>query len=158
MTSIFHESTTATGHADCEGWPPEDQATWCALFDPADPKAWQRWSRRRQKPWSRPRQYKVARVYTRYLACVRRHGFSEAITPNGVQVFVEELEQTGTPRTVHGHICALKSVARLLHPGRDWSFLNQTCSNLGRVAQNTPKKRTRVHWSTPATCTVPARR
>ena len=141
MTSTLYESTTAVVHVDCKTWPVKDQHTWCALFDPADPKAPQRWSRRRQKPWSRSRQYNVARIYTRYLACVRRQGLTVAITPKGVRTFVEEIEQTCSTQTVHSQLCALTSMARLLDPDNDWSFLDKTCRNLGQVARNTPKQK-----------------
>ena len=139
--TVVYETTSQNVAADCASWPEAEQAVWRALFDPDDPETFRRWARRREKPWSRPRQYNVAGVYTRYLRCIRACGLLEAIHPEGMRAFVAELQARCRPHTVHSHVCMLASLAHLLHPDDDWRWLTDTCRNLGRIGQNTPKKK-----------------
>ncbi|MBK1669524.1 hypothetical protein CKO28_15905 [Rhodovibrio sodomensis] len=139
--TVIYETTSEGVASDCASWPEAEQAVWRALFDPDDPETFRRWARRREKPWSRPRQYNVAGVYTRYLRCVRAHALPEAIHPEGVRAFVAELQARCQPHTVHSQVCMLASIAHLLHPNDDWSWLTDTCRNLDRVGRNTPKRK-----------------
>ena len=121
---------------DCMGWPAEEQARWLALFDPEDPLA--------GRPWVRQTAYQCAGVYSRYLACVRRLGMPDAVTPDGLRAFILACErQNNVPRTIAGYVAALLKIVRLVHrrSGTEIAWLCATVQRLDEAAAETPKKK-----------------
>ena len=138
---IVYEHTADNVRRDCATWPADEQATWCELFQPRAFGRNAAWARRGRTPWSRSRQYTAANVYSRYLTVVRAAGLPDAVTPDGVRVFVAHQQEHCQPRTIHGQVAMLKAMAGLLHPDADWTWLDTTCRYLSTMAEQTPKRK-----------------
>jgi len=100
MSACNTQVTSAFVAADCATWPAADQAAWRAAFDPVHG--------RRRVSWVRQTQYQNAGVFTRYLACVTRHGLPPDLHTVGVKAFITECQAAGrTAITIAGYVESL---------------------------------------------------
>lgn len=129
---------------DCTTWPAAARARWLALFDPEDRTRVTRWAAMRRSPWVRQTQYQRARVYTWYLASVRRRGLAEQVTPAGVLAFLEDCEAGCRTVTLAGYVKDLKAMAVLLEPHRKdaCGWLSDIHLDLVDDADLEPKRKT----------------
>lgn len=119
---------------DCATWPEEDRQRWLELFADDDPL--------KPRPWVRATAFQNAGVYTRYLACVRRHGLEDRLSYAGVCAFIREREAAGNVmRTIAGYVASLYKIGRLLRPEEDLGWLLKSLRNTLKVAEQSVKLR-----------------
>jgi hypothetical protein len=134
MSACNTQVTSAFVAADCATWPAADQAAWRRAFDPAHG--------RRRVSWVRQTQYQNAGVFTRYLACVTRHGLPPDLHTAGLKAFIAECQAAGrTAITIAGYVESLWKVAMVIRPSsrRALDWLRITKGNLSSVARMTQK-------------------
>jgi len=134
MSVCNTQTTSALVAKDCATWTPNDRAAWLALFDPANG--------RRRVSWVRQTQYQNAGVFTRYLACVARHGLIADLHSDGVKAFVGECQAAGcSVITIAGYVRALWRVVTLIRPRsqQHLAWLHAACLNLEAVAKMAQK-------------------
>jgi integrase len=104
-------------------WPSADRLLWEQAVSNDDPfAAGMRLAKATQK-----RCLRAWRRFLRFLAnrepIVLESAPAERLTAERVRWFVRHLAETNRPRSVASHVDALYQAARLMMPGRDWSWL-----------------------------------
>jgi len=131
-----------------EAWPADWRDAWRAAVDPGyshpgdevplDPGPLAHWAPQVVRD--------TENVVGLYLASRQRRGRTPAITPVGVQVWIDECRARGCrPRTIAAYVERLAAVAPVLAPEGDWTWLRRTRNHLTDAAARAPKKK----WDRP---------
>jgi len=131
-----------------EAWPAAWREAWRAAIDPGyshpgdevplDPGPLAHWAPQVVRD--------TENILGLYLASRRRRGRLPAITPVGVQVWIDECRARGCrPRTLAAYVERLAAVAPVLAPDEDWRWLRRTRNYLTDAAARAPKQK----WDTP---------
>lgn len=110
-------------------WPDPDRAAWNAALDRGDIFGDGGLACR----WSEATRRTMASAYGRWLTHIKRQGAldpdaapEDRVRPERVRAYIEELQATVAPVTVHGRIRALKKTLRVMVPGADLGWLRRT--------------------------------
>lgn len=116
----------------CRTWPVDQQERWLREMAPEIGRGL----------WRPVTQYQVGGVYSRYLEMARRDGHTE-IRPSTVREWVREAEaRECSARTIAGYMWALYKIQPILFDQRP-EWLSRTCLRIDRIAEMTPKQKTR---------------
>ncbi len=121
---------------DCATWPAPERGRWMSAFADFDEND--------GPVWVRQTQYVRARVFSRYLRCVREAGLPDEISPDGVTAFIRSCEaEERVPRTIDGYVAVLCALATFFYPGegRRFRWLRLTRARIHAVAELTSKRK-----------------
>ncbi len=131
-------------------WPAPDRAAWDAALDRGDILGDGGLACR----WSEATRRTMASAYGRWLTHIKRHGGLDAdaapqdrVLPERVRAYIEELQATAAPVTVHGRIRGLKKTLRVMVPDADLGWLRRTELRLAAGAVPVRDKEQRIRNS-----------
>lgn len=88
----------------------------------------------------------LERSYSQFLKCVRNHGFSDDVTPEAVQQWIDDCRARNcTLRTIAAYVARLEWVVRIVNPTGSQEWLVLTRDDLDCRARLTRKKKDGRH-------------
>ncbi|MFQ5765463.1 MAG: hypothetical protein ACE5GT_11075, partial [Rhodospirillales bacterium] len=131
-------------------WPDPDRAAWNAALDRGDILGDGGLACR----WSDATRRTMASAYGRWLTHIKWQGDLDAdaapadrVLPERLRAYIEELQATVAPVTVHGRICGLKKTLRVIAPDADLGWLRRAERRLAAGAQPVRDKEQRIRNS-----------
>src|SRR5262245_2016497 len=132
MTKILHRDPDRRCKK-LDEWPAADRDLWQAALIPGDvlEEGGPRASYRRES------NLKVVKGYGKWLTWLDRGGLLELpaspgdrVTPARVRDYVAALEMYNAPQTILDRLEELRAAAKVMEPGRDWSWIDRIGSRI----------------------------